>query len=147
MAASLISELHKKSNSLECLATPPSHYQTRPQSISCDPSVSRPALLDPANILESSENGVCLLSYRQNTQDLGSSRTRWHSDTDLASNPYHAASELSVNKVELDINDEQESVTIHWDIKTSVSAKDWIGLYRTGKTVQQRYTIGFPFCV
>lgn len=134
MAASLVAELHKKSNSMENIGTLTVNHNVRPQSISCDPSVSRPAHIEAHDYGGSNENGVHLLGYRQlSASSLLSSNSRWHSDTNLASNPYHSVSQLSVNKNELDINDDNDSITIHWDIKANVSAKDWIGLYKTGR--------------
>ena len=133
MAASLVVALHKKSSSLENLSVPTVNQHARPQSISCDPAASRPTLLASDDYGGSNENGVSLVGYRQiHLPHSLNSNTRWHSDTNLASNPHHSESQLTVNKTELDINNDDDNIIIHWDIKANVSAKDWIGLYRTG---------------
>lgn len=123
----------QKSSSMDNLAIPLAEQVSRPQSISCDPAEGRPILLESGDH-ESDKNGVHLVGYRQLSQHshLGNNM-RWHSDTNLALNPNQTESRLTVNKTEFDINKSQEGVTIHWDIKENVSAKDWIGLYKTSE--------------
>lgn len=119
----------QKSSSMDNLAVPSADQISRPQSIGCDPSQARPSLLGSE---DADRNGVHLIGYRQLLQN---NNMRWHSDTNLALNPNQTESRFTVNKTELDINDAEDGVTIHWDIKENVSAKDWIGLYKTSKCV------------
>ncbi|KAF6025605.1 HECW1 [Bugula neritina] len=81
----------------------------RPQSIAVDGSTSHSLLAEMDSI------------------------TRWHSDTNITLNPEQSLSRLSVDKTEFVLH-EDEGVTIYWDIKESVSAKDWIGLYKSDET-------------
>lgn len=121
----------KRSSSVDLLSVPKSDAN-RPKSIACDPSQSRP-LSDTADYSSSLGDGVNLLSYRRiNTLRSLTSNERWHSDTNIALDPSQEGSRISVNKSEIDINDDL-ALTLHWDIKENVSAKDWIGLYKAGK--------------
>lgn len=131
--ASMPGELRKRSSSLDLLHVPAPTRANRPQSVAVDPSLARPANASNGEAFGSMEDGINLLSYRKigNVRSL-TSNERWHSDTNLALNPDQEGSKLTVDKTEMDIDDENE-ITIHWDIKETVSAKDWIGLYKVGK--------------
>lgn len=131
MEAATVVHTRQKSSSMDNLTVPAADQKSRPQSIGCDPSQGRPMLLEAG---DPDRNGVHLIGYRQLQQHshMGNNM-RWHSDTNLALNPNQAESKLTVNKAEFDINDDSEGVTIHWDIKVNVSAKDWIGLYKTSE--------------
>lgn len=125
-------ELRQKSNSLENITA--ARPFKRPQSIACDPSRSRPIYVEGGG--GSKDNGINLIGYRHRLRvDSVAKNTRWHSDTNIASNPHQMESKLSVNKTALDINEDGEGVAIHWDIKENVSAKDWIGLYKTSMLI------------
>ena len=131
MEVSAIVHTRQKSSSMDNLSVPLPDHRSRPQSIGCDPSQGRPMLLETG---DHDRNGVHLIGYRQLAQhSQAGNNMRWHSDTNLALNPNQTESGLAVNKTEFDINDDKEGVTIHWDIKANVSAKDWIGLYKTSE--------------
>lgn len=125
-------ELRQRASSLDNLNSAPALSSCRPQSIGCDPALSRP-LHGYDELSGSNEDGVNLLGYRRvGTMRSLTSNERWHSDTNIASNPDQERSKLAVDKTELDI-DIDHYITIVWDIKENVSAKDWIGLYQVGE--------------
>lgn len=131
MSAAAAAMARKRSSSVDLLSTPKSNAN-RPQSIACDPSQSRP-LSETADYSNSLGDGVNLISYRRisNLRSL-TTNERWHSDSNIALNPHQEGSTITVNKSQIDINDDLE-LTLHWDIKENVSAKDWIGLYKAGE--------------
>lgn len=132
--------VRKRSSSVDLLSVPGTKSgASRPQSIACDPSLSRP-LADTADDSSSLGDGINLLRYRRlGTLRALTSNERWHSDSNIALDPSQEGSRLSVNKSKIDINDDSE-VTLHWDIKENVSAKDWIGLYRAGMLLMFKIT-------